>query len=116
MESLVEGEVVFEASAPPIRGGTLYVALEDVSYADAPARVMARYVARDVDHDPQAPAPLRFRLAGPPPDPRARYVVSAHVDVDGDGAVTRGDFISMQSYPVLTHGYPTVVTVEVRQV
>ena len=38
------------------------------------------------------------------------------VDVDGDGKVSVGDYISMQSYPVLTFGYPREVTIEVKKV
>jgi hypothetical protein len=38
------------------------------------------------------------------------------VDLDGDGKISKGDYISMQSYPVLTFGSPSEVTIEVKQV
>lgn len=40
-------------------------------------------------------------------------IVWVHVDVDGDGSVSKGDFITMQSYPVRGGG---VMRVEVRRV
>jgi hypothetical protein len=48
------------------------------------------------------------------PDARTRYAV--RVDVDGDGHVSRGDYVSMESYPVLTFDSPSRVTIRVRPV
>ena len=49
-----------------------------------------------------------------------RYLASdnirVHIDVDRDGRVSRGDYITMESYPVLTWGHPDRVTVRVREV
>jgi uncharacterized protein (DUF2141 family) len=47
---------------------------------------------------------------------RARYAVSVHIDVDGNGKINSGDFINMESYPVLTYGYPDNILVYVRQI
>ena len=41
--------------------------------------------------------------------------VWAHVDVDGDGSVSIGDFITMQSYPIPAEGEGPL-TVRVRPV
>jgi Uncharacterized protein conserved in bacteria len=116
MKPLVTGTIVFEAQVQAFAGATLIVRLEDVSYADAPAGVLAEYVEHGVAFDPQQDSGLKFRLAGPEPDSQSQYAVQAHVDVDGDGVVSSGDFINMQSYPVLTFGHPCDVTVLVRQV
>ncbi len=115
MSPLVEGEIKFE-EAPPFSGATMYVRLEDVSVADAPARVVAEDTRRGVSFDPRAGESLKFAIEGAEPDPKASYSVRAHIDIDGDGQVSRGDFISMQSYPVLTFGYPRQVSVLVRRV
>ena len=53
-------------------------------------------------------------LRHPADDQRNRKPDQA--DVDGDGQVSRGDYITMESYPVLTHGYPHVVIVRLRKV
>ena len=92
--------------------GTVRVRLEDVSRADAPARVVAEAVVREA----RLAAPVPFALRAPAVDERARYVVRAHVDVDGDGAVGLGDYVSTQSTPVLTHGAPRRVEVIARRV
>ncbi len=113
---LVKGKVTFEEKAPPFTGATMYVRLENVTLADAAAEVVADYVERNVAFDPKIDKDLSFAIAGKAPDPQASYAVRVHIDIDGDGEVSLGDFISTQSYPVLTFGYPREVSILVRQV
>jgi hypothetical protein len=49
-------------------------------------------------------------------DPLVCYTVRVHVDLDGDGRVSTGDYLSTASYPVLTSGHPTILTIEVHPV
>jgi hypothetical protein len=49
-------------------------------------------------------------------DPRAHYTVAAHADLDGDGAVSVGDYVSTEAYPVLTRGHPNSANVELHEV
>jgi hypothetical protein len=42
--------------------------------------------------------------------------VRVHVDLDKDGEVSVGDYISMESHPVLTYGHPDHVEVAVQKV
>ncbi|MEU5002347.1 hypothetical protein [Streptomyces sp. NPDC021622] len=88
---------------------TLRAQVEEITAADAPARVVSRVVERGVD---LADAP-HLTLEVPPPDPRARYTVRVHADLDGSGVVAPGDFVSVRGNPVLTHGSPDTVAVEV---
>jgi hypothetical protein len=113
---LVKGKVMFEEEALPFTGATMYVHLENITAADIASEVVADYVERDIAFDPKNTRDLFFTIAGKAPDPRASYAVRVHIDVDGDGEVSRGDFISMQSYPVITFGYPSEVSILVRQV
>ena len=113
---LVKGKITFEEGAPPFAGATMYVRLENITAADVAAEAVANYVERDVGFDPKTSSHLSFAVAGNPPNPRASYAVRVHIDIDGDGAVSQGDFISMQSYPVITFGHPREVSILVRQV
>jgi hypothetical protein len=49
-------------------------------------------------------------------DPRAHYVVTAHADLDGDGEVSVGDYVTVESYPLLTWGHLAVASLELREV
>lgn len=47
-------------------------------------------------------------------DIHATYSISVHGDVDNDGRISKGDFVTVQSYPVPTHGYPDNILVTVK--
>jgi hypothetical protein len=95
---LVKGNITFEEIAPPFTGAIMYVRLESITAADIASETVADYVEQDVAFDPKTSS------AGNPPDPRGSYAVRVHIDIDGDAEVSQGDFISMQSYPVITFG------------
>lgn len=116
MLTLLRGEVVFDEGTPSFNGATLFVSLHDTSYADAPAETVTSLVQADVSYDAHARNHLPFVLRGQIHDETATYTVSVHLDLDGDGKVSRGDYINVQSYPVLTRGHPDFVTIRVKQV
>jgi uncharacterized lipoprotein YbaY len=112
----VSGEFRFGEGSQAFSGATAYVRLQDVSRADAPAHIVAEQVIRDISYQPDRPGSVAFQLDGISPDERSRYEVSVHLDVDGDGQVSRGDYINVESYPVLTQGYPRVVNISLRKI
>jgi uncharacterized lipoprotein YbaY len=113
--SLVRGEVIFPREAGPLRDARVFVLLEEVSLADAPAVIVGRQVQEHTAL-PGGGAALPFEVHAPPPDPRASYSVRVHVDLDGDGEIGPGDYVSTAGYPVLTRGHPDEAAVEVRLV
>lgn len=113
---LVQGEIIFDEDADSFSRATVRVYLEDVSRLDALADLIAEQVIADVSHEKGTAERLKFALYGPSPDERASYSIRVHVDLAGDGDIHRGDFITMQSYPVLTFGHPDKVSVRVRRV
>lgn len=115
-EPLVSGSISFDDDASAFAGATVYVRVEDVSYADASSKVLAEQVMRDVSRLGESEEDLEFRIYGRITDERASYSVSVHVDVDGDGEVSLHDYITMQSYPILTQGHPRKLSVRVREV
>ena len=115
-EVSVQCELVFEDEAACFSGATVTVRLEDVSRADAPARLVAEEMLLGVSHQPGSRAGPIVELRAPTVDDRASYAVRAHVDVDQDGQVSLGDYVSVENYPVLTFGYPDRVTVRLREI
>jgi uncharacterized lipoprotein YbaY len=113
---LVKGKISFAEKPPSFAGATIHVRLEDITDVDVAAKTVAEYVQRDVAFDPESGDDLLFAINGDPPDPRASYSVRVHIDLDGDGEVSSGDFISMQSYPVITFGHPRELSIIVRPV
>lgn len=113
---LVKGEIFLEDAQRSFAGATVHVRLEDVRYADAPSRVVAEHTIRDVSHESGIEHIVSFTLYGDAPDEKGSYIVTAHLDLSGQGRITPGDYLSMESYPVLTHGRPSQVSVHVREV
>jgi uncharacterized lipoprotein YbaY len=111
----ISGTLEFHDVRRPASGVTVYVRVEEASRADAPAAVVAQIMLRGVEVAAAAP-PLPFDLSGIPTAPAGRYVVRAHADVDGDGRITRGDYISTQSYPVLAGAAADVVRIVLHEV
>lgn len=118
MSSTVDVEITLESGAPQFSQATVHVRLEEVGALDAAVRVVAEEVhcaarflaeADALYHDHAA-------LSIEELDPGASYGVQVHIDVDGDGEMSTGDFITMESYPVLTFGYPNRVAVVVRRI
>ncbi len=112
---LVTGNVVIDGGRP-FTGAQMRIMLEDVSRLDAPSISIVEQVIDGVSYDSSSGTSLEFSLHGAIPNERANYAVRVHVDVDRDGRVSRGDYITMESFPVLTHGHPDRVTVRVREV
>ena len=115
-QQILAGEIVFGAEAVAFSGATLYVTLEDVTYADDDAITIQELVITDVDHDSRAPSRLTFEMPCSVPNPWAQYSVRVHIDVDRDGKISSGDYVNTQNYPVLTSGNPSVVSVRVSRV
>lgn len=113
---IVHGEIELPSDAPAFTPAKVVVELEDVSRADAPSHVVKRLqlatgAVRGGDT-------ISFALEVPAGalNERNLYTVRVHVDVSGSGEVEHGDYITVQSYPVLTRGYGDKVRVAVRRV
>ncbi|MGQ0678628.1 MAG: YbaY family lipoprotein [Actinomycetota bacterium] len=112
----VRGEVILPEGSPPTGVAQLIVQVEDVSRADAPSKVVGELrIARPVLREGKA-VPFEVEVSEEQVDPSASYSVRAHVDFSGSGEIESGDLLSTQSYPVLTHGYPEQISVEVKKI
>jgi uncharacterized lipoprotein YbaY len=99
----VEGEIVFREIISPFSGVTGYIFLEDISRADAPSREIARTVISGLSQDRDHPCPVPFSIVHPPLGKYERYIISVLIDVDGDGRISHGDYITMESFPVVPY-------------
>jgi uncharacterized lipoprotein YbaY len=115
-EALVSGTLVISPETPPFRGGTAHVRLEDISYADAAATIVAESVIPDVNHPQQGrettvPFELRRGPSSPAIASKNDYAVRAWVEMKRGGTEEEDTLYSEQSYRVLTRGYGNAVTI-----
>lgn len=110
---VVRGTIVFPPGVRPGRAALVRARVEDVSRADAPARVIAERTWEAVPLPADGDTlPFQLRLpAGAVAGADRTCTVRVHVDVSGTGDVTAGDFVSTASHPVFRAGKPLDVPV-----
>ncbi len=93
--------MAFPSGERPAEAARVVVRVEDVSRADAPSVTVGQNVLEQVQLPPgEAPLPFEIRLPRSAIDPKKHYSLRIHVDVNGSGAVTSGDFMSTTAYPL----------------
>jgi uncharacterized lipoprotein YbaY len=113
-DCLARGSVTIDADPSGLRDARVYVRLEDTSRADASSRIVAEQTLSGAAL--AQGTPLRFELRGALPDRGSQWNLRVHVDVDGDGQVSPGDYISTESYPVTPSTAQQDMQVRVRRV
>ncbi|MEO8379969.1 MAG: YbaY family lipoprotein [Acidobacteriota bacterium] len=97
---------LFATGDGPRAGASVIVQVRDAGLADASSTTVAE---KRRTWRVGKPLRVQFDLE----EASESLIVWAHVDVDGDGEVSKGDYITMQSYPVRDEG---AMRVEVRRV
>jgi hypothetical protein len=105
-------EVVAEDGRPPA-GTRLRVEVRDTTYVDAAAPLVAEASGKV---EPGSGPRLGSVSVAVPGDAPANLTVFAHVDVDGDGAISPGDWITMSAYSLRDHDAAVPLRVAVRPV
>lgn len=109
--TFVRGRILISPATKAFKRGTAHVFLEDVSFADAPARILAKTEIGSIVHrsnDPAAAAEtvvsFQIDFSDDVLDSKNHYSLRVWIDVDSDGKQSGNDLYSDQIYPVLTHG------------
>jgi putative lipoprotein len=113
-EVVVDGTISFGADIVPFSKAAVYISLLDVTMQDAHSKTLASQVIKDVEYSPDKR--IEFSLKGKIEDERGTYIISVHVDVDGDGRVSIGDYITTGYYQVAPVGNTTGLNVQVQRV
>lgn len=94
----IEGTAVLEVATfcPP--SGRLTVRLLDVHRIDAPSICVADTALQPAGRQPLKTIDFALEVERGLPASR-RYQLSAHLDLNGDGAVKRGDLVTKEAYP-----------------
>jgi putative lipoprotein len=105
----VIGTVVYDQKIALPPDAVLNIQLQDVSLADAPAKVLSELVISDFG---QVPVPFKLAYNAAEIDTRNIYAVQARIE-DGAGDLL---FINTSAYNVITHDNPSDVEIQVDQV
>ena len=100
MRVLVE---LYCSAAPPPVGAPVHVQVRDTALQDVPAHVLG-----DVSTLVSGSGDLLARVEVDVPRRGAEPTIWAHIDVDRDGRVSRGDYITTGSYPLPSGSHPRI--------
>jgi uncharacterized lipoprotein YbaY len=109
----LNGDVTIGEATHRIRGGILHIRLLDVSRADAPAVVIAETTIPGVTIE-EGDATIMFDLEIPELEAQSSYALEAHLDADGSGETSVGDYRTMEHIGVT--GDETGISVPIRPV
>ena len=110
---VVNGKIYIKNDPGGIRDTIVYVRLLDTSKADASSIKITEVIYKQVNLRDLFTKGLQFHLYVDKIDSSLRYEINVLADLDKDGKMGKGDYITKQAYPVLTKGYPEYVEVEV---
>lgn len=111
----LRGEVELAAVPQAVVDGILRIQLADVSRADASAEVIAEMTVTGVTLK-SVDDRVGFALQVPELDPKRTYTIEAHLDVDGSGDVSIGDYRTMEHFGVTPASLGGILTVRLRPV
>lgn len=104
-------EIRFEGDTRPPVGAPIYVEVRDTSLIDAPSKTMASVTGEVQGRLGSWLGTVEIDVPKIPD----QNTVWAHIDVDRDKRVSRGDFVTTTSYPI-RFGMSTGLTIWVRMV
>ena len=101
-KNLLRGTLNFDRDPRLTADSKIRVVVEDFG---APNADIARIVEKEIDFDPDKLSVFKystFEIGNFEMEKDRKYNLAAHVDVNGNGKVEDGDFITSQIYPVTT--------------
>lgn len=113
---LVHGAIVLPPDMTPVTPSSVRVEVEDISRADMPSEVVGYQLISTGAVSGGEAIPFNIEIPASLIDPQRLYSVRAHIAMHNSGEIERGDYITMQTYPVLTRGYGNRVMIAVRRV
>ena len=101
-ENSIQGKIIFDKPVQSFSDATIYLNLEDVSLQDIESITITEDSIDDISLDANNMQPVQYTLDYPKLDDRMAYSLSVHVDVDGNGRLSNGDYYSTWHNPVPT--------------
>jgi uncharacterized lipoprotein YbaY len=101
---LIRGELAFDDAAVDLSGASVKIRLDDVSRMDAESVPLGEHAVMNLPRGASTASALPFEVRAAGLKAGARYTLWAHVDMDRDGQVSVGDFITMEDFPVSADG------------
>ena len=96
------GNILLPQNISREKSRQVLIEVRDTSIADAPSTVVAQQSLKNVLLAPGLAIP--YSLEVPTEQSQRHLSLRVHVDLDGTGAVTPGDLLTVQAYPIKQGG------------
>ncbi|WP_094226482.1 YbaY family lipoprotein [Methanolobus psychrotolerans] len=101
-ENTIQGMIIFDEPVESFSNATVYLEVEDVSLQDVASTIISEDSIIGVSMNTNDIQPVPYIIQYPELEERRTYSLSVHVDVDGDGSLSNGDYYSTWHNPVPT--------------
>lgn len=109
----LSGEIQLDNLSVPFRNGTVIIEVKDDTLQDLPSKTLSKQVIRNVNSGKKLP--FKVTLKNPKKD--RIYTVWVHVDLDGDGKLSVGDYYPPRSQGLIVYGKVTKpISVELERI
>jgi uncharacterized lipoprotein YbaY len=113
----IRGNIIIDNVTKPFRNATVYIYLEDISYQDAPAKLIRDNVIKGIRHINETDK-ISFSINGSVPNFNGKYAVRVDIDTNNDGVIGVGDLINTKLNmisPKLGLGYKKSLPIKVEE-
>ncbi len=112
---VLSGKLFLPDDVSDIKNTTIFVSVEDISKQDISSETICKKTYRNVTFS-KFEHVFPFSLDVPITDEKLHLIVKIHVDVDEDGQLSVGDYITTGMFSVLTRGYSDVVDIKLEKI
>jgi uncharacterized lipoprotein YbaY len=108
----ISGKIVFDKLIDSLYRSNIIIYLEDISLQDAPSKVIRYKTLNNVSYEHNKGNGIDFSINGSVPDIERIYNIRVEIDVNNNGIIDKGDYISTKLYslsPKLNIGYNNLV-------
>ncbi len=99
--AVISGEIFFSHIHQSFHDARIYVRVEDCNIVgDASPTIIAEQVIPGVSRNLEDLDPVHFAFDSIFQRENIQYQLTVHVDTNGSGTITTGDYISMETIPI----------------
>ncbi|WP_214044814.1 protease inhibitor I42 family protein [Methanomethylovorans sp.] len=102
-QNMLTGNISFEGQNISFSNATAYIIIEDVNSADNSPRVVAEQTIQGIYINQRTNGIIHYAVPTDELEQDKEYLLSVHIDVDGNGNISQSDYVTIQRYPLISN-------------
>jgi|GEM_PF-2526622 Trm5-related predicted tRNA methylase len=112
----INGKILFRTLKHYLKNIDIYINLEDITYQDTSSNIIKTMKLSNVTLEPGDERFLDFNLNENIEDDKKMFIISVHVDMNRNGVIDSGDYITTKYYTIQPNINPNYIVVEVTRI